>query len=77
MMRMDRRTFLAGTAAAFVGVPALGARAAYAKQAMRDALVEHRQYITERGEDHPNIVDWRWGGGPSGQRRTSTEGDNA
>jgi len=58
-------------------VPALGARAAYAKQAMRDALVEHRQHITMRGEDPPFIVDWRWGGGSAGRRRTSTEGDNA
>ncbi len=42
-------------------LPALGARAAYAKQAIRDALLEHRQYIHEHGEDLPAIRDWAWG----------------
>jgi xylulose-5-phosphate/fructose-6-phosphate phosphoketolase len=47
-------------------VPKLGARAAYAKQAIRDKLMEHKQYIARR----------RWGqamvaGGPG-----STEADN-
>ncbi|HET9705332.1 MAG TPA: phosphoketolase family protein [Vicinamibacterales bacterium] len=57
-------------------VPALGSRAAYAKQAIRDALIEHRQYITRRGEDDPRILGWQWGGTASGKRRSSTEGDN-
>ncbi len=58
-------------------VPALGSRAAYAKQAIRDALIEHRQYITERGEDDPRILGWKWGGTKgSPARRSSTEGDN-
>jgi xylulose-5-phosphate/fructose-6-phosphate phosphoketolase len=58
-------------------VPALAGRAAYAKQAIRDALIEHRQYITRHGEDDPRIMGWRWGGlaAPTGQR-SSTEGDN-
>jgi xylulose-5-phosphate/fructose-6-phosphate phosphoketolase len=42
-------------------VPALGPRAAYAKQAIRDILIEHRQYICEHGEDLPAIRDWAWG----------------
>ncbi|MGE5339571.1 MAG: phosphoketolase [Gemmatimonadota bacterium] len=41
-------------------LPAFGARAAYVKQAMRDALIEHRQYIREHGEDMPEIRGWRW-----------------
>ncbi len=41
-------------------LPQLGARAAYAKQAIRDALIDHRQYINEHGEDHPSIRNWRW-----------------
>jgi xylulose-5-phosphate/fructose-6-phosphate phosphoketolase len=58
-------------------VPLLGARAAYAKQAIRDALLEHRQYITTHGEDDPRILEWRWGGEAVGApRRSSTEGDN-
>jgi xylulose-5-phosphate/fructose-6-phosphate phosphoketolase len=41
-------------------VPKLGAVAAYAKQAMRDKLIEHRAYITEHGDDLPEIRDWQW-----------------
>jgi len=58
-------------------VPSLGPDAGYAKQAIRDALVEHRQYINERGEDDPRILGWRWGGNAAAaRRRSSTEGDN-
>jgi xylulose-5-phosphate/fructose-6-phosphate phosphoketolase len=42
-------------------VPKLGARAAYAKQAIRDKLLEHTQYITEHGEDLPEVRHWKWG----------------
>ena len=56
-------------------LPQLGARAAYAKQAIRDALIDHRQYIAEHGEDHPIILDWKWGGTVAA-RRSSTEADN-
>jgi xylulose-5-phosphate/fructose-6-phosphate phosphoketolase len=66
-------------------VPALGSRAAYAKQAIRDALVTHRQYITKHGEDEPRILNWQWPGAPAARRRgapaarrrrSSTEADN-
>jgi len=58
-------------------VPALGSRAAYAKQAIRDALIEHRQYINRRGEDDPRILNWQWGGAQArGRHPGSTEGDN-
>jgi xylulose-5-phosphate/fructose-6-phosphate phosphoketolase len=58
-------------------LPQLGARAAYAKQAIRDKLIEHRQYITEHGEDMPEITDWTWGQyGAAGARSSSTEADN-
>jgi xylulose-5-phosphate/fructose-6-phosphate phosphoketolase len=43
-------------------VPQLGARAAYAKQAIRDKLLEHKQYITEYGEDLPEVRNWQWSG---------------
>jgi xylulose-5-phosphate/fructose-6-phosphate phosphoketolase len=56
--------------------PQLGARAAYAKQAIRDALIEHRRYITERGEDHPFVLSWRWGGKSTRSKRSSTAADN-
>jgi xylulose-5-phosphate/fructose-6-phosphate phosphoketolase len=58
-------------------VPRLGSRAAYAKQAIRDALIEHRQYIAEHGEDDPRVSGWRWGTqGPATGRASSTEADN-
>ena len=41
-------------------VPQLGARAAYAKQAIRDKLVEHKEYIARHGADMPEVADWRW-----------------
>jgi xylulose-5-phosphate/fructose-6-phosphate phosphoketolase len=46
-------------------VPKLGYLAAYAKQAMRDKLIEHKRYITRYGDDMPDVKQWRWpeGGG--------------
>mgnify|MGYP001122659850 CR=1 FL=1 len=41
-------------------VPRLGSIAAYAKQAIRDRLIEHTRYIAEHGEDMPEIRDWTW-----------------
>src|SRR5438477_12202895 len=41
-------------------VPQFGPRAAYAKQAVRDKLIEHKQYIAEHGEDLPEIRNWKW-----------------
>jgi xylulose-5-phosphate/fructose-6-phosphate phosphoketolase len=43
-------------------VPGLGPTAAYAKQAIRDKLIEHRQYIERHGEDMPEVREWTWGG---------------
>jgi xylulose-5-phosphate/fructose-6-phosphate phosphoketolase len=41
-------------------VPKLGPVAAYAKQAIRDKLIEHAEYIRAHGEDMPEIRNWRW-----------------
>jgi len=41
-------------------VPKLGPVAAYAKQAMRDKLIEHKQYIYRHGEDLPEVREWTW-----------------
>jgi len=58
-------------------LPQLGSRAAYAKQAIRDKLIEHEQYIAEHGDDMPEITGWKWGGQErAAARASSTEGDN-
>ncbi len=41
-------------------LPQLGSRAAYVKQAVRDKLLEHREYIVTHGEDMPEVREWRW-----------------
>ncbi|MCE5187165.1 MAG: phosphoketolase family protein [Planctomycetaceae bacterium] len=43
-------------------VPKLGSVAAYAKQAIREKLIDHKQYIRKYGDDMPEIRDWRWPG---------------
>jgi xylulose-5-phosphate/fructose-6-phosphate phosphoketolase len=58
-------------------VPQLGARAAYALQAIRDKLIDHKYYIAEHGEDMPEVTSWTWGQyGAAVERRRSTEADN-
>lgn len=41
-------------------VPKLGYVAAYAKQLIRDKLIEHKHYIAKHGEDMPEIREWKW-----------------
>jgi xylulose-5-phosphate/fructose-6-phosphate phosphoketolase len=41
-------------------VPTLGYRAAHLRQALRDELIEHREYIRRHGDDPPEIRDWKW-----------------
>jgi xylulose-5-phosphate/fructose-6-phosphate phosphoketolase len=43
-------------------LPQVGSRAGYIKQAMREKLIYHRQYIREAGQDMPEILEWRWAG---------------
>ncbi len=43
-------------------LPQLQSQAGYVKQALRDKLIEHREYIREFGEDLPEICNWRWEG---------------
>jgi xylulose-5-phosphate/fructose-6-phosphate phosphoketolase len=41
-------------------LPQLESHAGYVKQALRDKLFEHREYICRYGEDMPEIRNWRW-----------------
>jgi xylulose-5-phosphate/fructose-6-phosphate phosphoketolase len=59
-------------------VPQLGTRAAYAKQAIRDKLIDHARYIREFGQDLPEIREWAWSSRRAGAGRHtgSTEADH-
>lgn len=41
-------------------IPLRGSQADYAKQALRDKRIEHKQYIAEYGQDMPEISQWSW-----------------
>ncbi len=57
-------------------VPKLGERAAYAQQAIREKLIDHKQYIARHGDDMPEVRDWKWPGGASAGRAVDTAADN-
>ncbi len=57
--RLDRFHLVADVADRVAG---LGSKTVYVKQAMRDRLIEHEQYIVRHGKDMPAISDWRWPG---------------
>jgi phosphoketolase len=44
-------------------VPGLIERASDVRQTMVDKPAEHKSYVSVRGEDIPEITDWRWGDG--------------
>lgn len=41
-------------------IPQLAARAAYAKQFLREKLLEHKEYVQKYGIDMPEIRNWKW-----------------
>jgi xylulose-5-phosphate/fructose-6-phosphate phosphoketolase len=57
-------------------VPKLGARAASAKQAIHNQLIEHKEFFGRYGDDRPEIAGWRWGEAAASGRGRSTEADN-
>jgi phosphoketolase len=46
-----------------VALPRTGA--AYLKQAVRDKLIDHKNYIRRYGEDMPEVRDWKWAPDPT------------
>jgi xylulose-5-phosphate/fructose-6-phosphate phosphoketolase len=72
--RMDRFSLVSDV---IDRVPMLAERAAYAKQAIRDKLQDHKQYITRYGDDMPDIREWRWGSDATARAKvTDTSADN-
>jgi xylulose-5-phosphate/fructose-6-phosphate phosphoketolase len=57
-------------------VPKLSARAAYAQQMIREKLIDHRNYVSQHGDDMPEVRDWKWPGGATAGRATDTASDN-
>jgi xylulose-5-phosphate/fructose-6-phosphate phosphoketolase len=43
-------------------VPRLQTRAAALVQAMREKLIQHRQYVNTYGDDMPEVKNWKWSG---------------
>lgn len=41
-------------------VPSLGSAAAYLRERMKNAIIEHRTYAHENGIDKPEITEWKW-----------------
>ncbi len=50
--------------------------AAYAKQAIRDKLIEHKEYIARYGDDMPEIAGWSWGREAASAAVRSTDKEN-
>jgi xylulose-5-phosphate/fructose-6-phosphate phosphoketolase len=55
-------------------LPALGPRAAYVQQHLRDKLIEHKEYVTRYGQDMPEVRDWRWSLNPRARAGAPREG---
>jgi xylulose-5-phosphate/fructose-6-phosphate phosphoketolase len=55
-------------------VPGLGSGAAYAKQFLRDKLLDHKAYIGRHGQDMPEIRNWKWSLGKADKRTRGRSG---
>jgi len=42
-------------------LPALKSKAAYVKEAIRDKLIEHKEYVSCYGDDLREVKEWKWG----------------
>jgi xylulose-5-phosphate/fructose-6-phosphate phosphoketolase len=41
-------------------VPKLEKIGAHIQQAMRNKIIDHKQYVSIHGEDMPEIKNWKW-----------------
>ncbi len=41
-------------------VPGIQNIAAHTRQTLREKLIDHKEYIYSRGDDMPEIRDWKW-----------------
>jgi xylulose-5-phosphate/fructose-6-phosphate phosphoketolase len=46
-------------------LPQTAEQGMYLKQALKDKLVEHREYICKSGQDLPEVRNWKWGASDS------------
>jgi xylulose-5-phosphate/fructose-6-phosphate phosphoketolase len=51
-------------------VPRLQATSGFARESLKNRLIQHRMYIREHGEDMPEVRDWQWQPQPGPELRT-------
>ncbi len=52
-------------------VPRLQATSGYARETLKNKLIEHKIYVRTRGEDMPEVRDWQWSGSRGPEVRTA------
>jgi xylulose-5-phosphate/fructose-6-phosphate phosphoketolase len=58
-------------------VPKLAHMREAATQRFTEKRQEHKLYVSQYGEDMPEVRNWRWSGEDSGKSDLDTGGDNA
>jgi xylulose-5-phosphate/fructose-6-phosphate phosphoketolase len=56
-------------------LPQLGHRGAHAREALKNKLIEHRQYTRTHGTDLPEVANWTWTRDPGGATGRAGEQD--
>jgi xylulose-5-phosphate/fructose-6-phosphate phosphoketolase len=62
---------------AYLRVPKLAPLREAATQKFTEKRQEHLLYVSQYGEDMPEVRDWRWSGKGSGEGTLDTGSDNA
>ena len=61
----------------YLRVPSLAAKRDDARQTFTERRQAHMLYVTQHGEDMPEVSNWRWSGKGSGRAESDTGSDNA